>query len=226
LELPQLTSSGFGTVYKLMPETKKGVARIPVPPRNRTGASEPISKETVGAEERLTQAAPSGGARMLMSDRAAKPDPLTVPLIGLLLAFSVISLILQMLIAFSWSVRRWLKAQHKDSSLMSTESVTHLDETTFDQAVSATNVPILVDFWATWCGPCRMIAPVLDVIALEQGNAVRIAKVDVDNNPALSNRFGIRNIPTMLFFKSGEVKDQVVGLTSKADLVSRLNALK
>ena len=84
-----------------MPETKKGVARIPVPPRNRTVASEPISKETVGAEERLTQVAPSGGARMLMSDRAAKRDPLTVPLIGLLLAFSVISLILQMLIAFS-----------------------------------------------------------------------------------------------------------------------------
>jgi thioredoxin 1 len=71
-----------------------------------------------------------------------------------------------------------------------------------------------------------MIAPVLDEIAKEQGNAVRIVKVDVDNNPVLSNRFGIRNIPTMLFVKRGEVKDQVVGLTSKADLISRLNALK
>ena len=109
---------------------------------------------------------------------------------------------------------------------MSTASAIHLDETTFDQTVSDSNVPILVDFWATWCGPCRMIAPVLEEIAEEQADAVRIVKVDVDNNLELSNRCEIRNIPTLLFFKGGEVKDQVVGLTSKADLVSRLNALK
>jgi thioredoxin 1 len=71
-----------------------------------------------------------------------------------------------------------------------------------------------------------MIAPVLDEIASEQGEKVRVAKVDVDNNPTLSNRFGIRNIPTLLIFKSGEVKDQVVGLTSKSDLVSRLSKVK
>jgi thioredoxin 1 len=105
-------------------------------------------------------------------------------------------------------------------------SVIHLDEATFDQALTDSNVTVLVDFWATWCAPCRMIAPVLEEIAEEQAEAVRIVKVDADNNPELSNRFGIRNIPALLFFKGGELKDQVVGLTSKADLISRLNALK
>ena len=109
---------------------------------------------------------------------------------------------------------------------MPTPSVIHLNEATFDQAVSDSDVPILVDFWAPWCGPCRMIAPVLEEIAEEQADAVRIVKVDVDNNPELSNRFRIRNIPTLLFFKGGELKDHVVGLASKADLISRLNALK
>ena len=109
---------------------------------------------------------------------------------------------------------------------ISSPSVIHLDEGTFDQALRDSNVPVLVDFWATWCAPCRMIAPVLEEIAEEQTEAVRIVKVDADNNPELSNRFGIRNIPTLLFFKGGELKDQVIGLTSKADLISRLNALK
>ena len=109
---------------------------------------------------------------------------------------------------------------------ISTQPVIHLDEATFDQVLSDSDVPILVDFWATWCGPCRMIVPVIEEIAAEQAEAVRIVKVDVDNNPELSNRFGIRYIPTLLFFKGGELKDRVVGLTSKADLISRLNALK
>lgn len=109
---------------------------------------------------------------------------------------------------------------------ISSPSFIHLDKGTFDQALRDSNVPVLVDFWATWCAPCRMIAPVLEEIAEEQAEAVRIVKVDADNNPELSNRFGIRNIPALLFFKGGELKDQVVGLTSKADLISRLNALK
>jgi len=109
---------------------------------------------------------------------------------------------------------------------MSTASVTHLDETSFDQTISKSTVPVLVDFWATWCGPCQMIAPVLDEIAKEQGDSVKIVKVDVGNNSALASRFNIQNIPTLLFFKDGEIKDNIVGLTSKADLISRLTALK
>ena len=123
-----------------------------------------------------------------------------------------------------WQYTDFLPITMKNS--ISTSSVTHLDEATFDQVLSQSNVPILVDFWATWCGPCRMIAPVLEEIAEEQAEAVRVVKVDVDNNPELSNRFGIRNIPTLLFFKGGELKDKVVGLAGKADLISRLNTLK
>ena len=104
-------------------------------------------------------------------------------------------------------------------------SIIELDESNFDQRISESPVPILVDFFASWCGPCRMISPVLDEIAKEQGDVVKIAKVDVDNSPNLTSRFGIREVPTLVFFKGGEVKDQVVGLTGKADLISRLKTL-
>ena len=104
-------------------------------------------------------------------------------------------------------------------------SVIHLDESDFYRMIVESPVPILVDFSAAWCGPCRMIARVLDEIAQEQGDIGKIAKVDVDKTPNLTSRFGIRNIPTLLFFKGGEVKDKVVGLTSKADLICRLKTL-
>ena len=105
------------------------------------------------------------------------------------------------------------------------ESLIHLNESNLDQTISQSPVPILVHFSASWCDPCRMIAPVLDEIAKEQRDVVKIARVDVDDSPSLSSRFAIRRVPTLLFFKGGEVRDQVVGLTSKAVLISRLKTL-
>jgi thioredoxin len=104
-------------------------------------------------------------------------------------------------------------------------SLIHLNESNFHQTISQSPVPILVHFSASWCDPCRMIAPVLDEIAKEQRDVVKIARVDVDNSPSLSSRFAIRRVPTLLFFKGGELSDQVVGLTSKAVLISRLKTL-
>jgi thioredoxin 1 len=104
-------------------------------------------------------------------------------------------------------------------------SIIDLEESNFDQTITGSPVPILVDFFASWCGSCRMIAPLLDEIAQEHGGKLKIARVDVDNSPRFILRFAIRNIPTLVFFKDGEVKDQVVGLTTKAELISRLKTL-
>jgi thioredoxin 1 len=104
-------------------------------------------------------------------------------------------------------------------------SIIDLDESNFDQMISGSPVPILVDFFASWCRPCRTIVPVLDEIAKEQGGNLKIARVDVDNSPRFIVRFRILNIPTLAFFQDGELKDQVVGLTTKAELISRLKTL-
>ncbi len=108
---------------------------------------------------------------------------------------------------------------------MASENVINLTEANFDQEIANASTPILVDFWATWCGPCKMIAPILDEIANEKGDAVKVAKVDVDQNQAIAARYGVRAIPTLLFIKDGEVKEQVVGMTSKKDLLAKLDAL-
>ncbi|HEX8678894.1 MAG TPA: thioredoxin [Chthoniobacterales bacterium] len=100
-----------------------------------------------------------------------------------------------------------------------------IDENNFEAEVTKSDKPVLVDFWAEWCGPCKMIAPVLDEIAKEKGSAVKVAKVNIDNNQNLSFRFNVRAIPTLLFFKNGQVVDQVTGMTSKKDLLGRLEAI-
>jgi thioredoxin 1 len=104
-------------------------------------------------------------------------------------------------------------------------NVVTITDSNFVQEVVQSASPVVVDFWADWCHPCKMIAPILDEIANEKNGAVKIAKVDVNDNPELSARFGVRSIPTLLFFKNGEVKDQVIGATTKKELVSRIDAL-
>jgi thioredoxin 1 len=100
-----------------------------------------------------------------------------------------------------------------------------LDDSNFEKEVTQSNQTVLVDFWAPWCGPCKMIAPLLDEIATEKAGSVKVAKVNVDENQSLSVKYNVRAIPALLFFKNGQLRDQVVGMTTRQDLIGRLDAL-
>lgn len=108
---------------------------------------------------------------------------------------------------------------------MENSTVIKLDESNFDRELTQDDKPVIVDFWAEWCGPCKMIAPLLDEIAREKAGAVKVAKVNVDESQSLSFKYNIRAIPALLFFKNGQLRDQVTGVTSKRDLLNRLDAL-
>lgn len=108
---------------------------------------------------------------------------------------------------------------------MASENVVELNDSNFDTVVSGAAEPLLVDFWAPWCAPCRMLTPVVEEIAGENAGKFKVTKVNVDESPAVSEKFGIRSIPTLLFFKAGVKRDQTVGVLGKAEIVRRLEAL-
>ena len=108
---------------------------------------------------------------------------------------------------------------------MADATTVHLTEQNFDEVLSRQQGVMMVDFWAEWCGPCRAVSPLLEDLAKESGGKVTLAKVNVDENPGLAARYGIRSIPTILFVKQGKVADQVIGAVPRAKLREKLDAL-
>ena len=100
-----------------------------------------------------------------------------------------------------------------------------VNDNNFDEVVLKSDIPVVVDFWAEWCGPCRMIAPIIDEISKEYSGKALVTKCDVDDSPSVAAQFGIRNIPTVLFFKNGKVADKQVGAVSKKNFADKLDAI-
>lgn len=95
----------------------------------------------------------------------------------------------------------------------------------FNSEVLKSDTPVLIDFWAVWCGPCRMIAPIVEELAIEYSGKLKVGKLDVDNNQQTSINYGVRSIPTLLIFKDGQLKDTIIGAVPKAQIVQRLKSV-
>jgi thioredoxin 1 len=108
---------------------------------------------------------------------------------------------------------------------MATAAVIQASKASFASDVLESDVPVVVDFWAEWCGPCKMLGPVLDEIATEKAGTVRIVKVNVDEEPDLAVEYGITNIPALFFFKDGELKHKALGVQPKSEIIKRLTAM-
>jgi len=104
------------------------------------------------------------------------------------------------------------------------ENVVHTSDDAFEADVLGSDQAVLVDFWAEWCGPCKMIAPILDEIADEYADKLKVVKLDIDSNPAVPRRFGVRGIPTLMIFKAGEVEATKVGAVSKSQLAAFIDS--
>lgn len=100
-----------------------------------------------------------------------------------------------------------------------------VNDSNFEELVIKSDKPVIVDFWAEWCGPCRMIAPIIEEISREYEGKAVVTKCDVDNSPVVASKYSIRNIPTVLFFKNGKIADKQVGAVPKSNFVAKLNAL-
>lgn len=105
---------------------------------------------------------------------------------------------------------------------MASEAIVQLDDASFEAEVISSDKPVLVDFWAPWCGPCKALAPVIEEISSEYVDKIKVGKVNVDENPEISMKFGIRSIPTLIVFKNGEVQDQIIGAVPKSEIENAL----
>jgi len=105
------------------------------------------------------------------------------------------------------------------------EGVLEIDDSSFEAQVLQSEIPVLVDFWAPWCGPCKAIAPTVEALAKEFGNKIKFAKCNVDENPITPGKYSIRAIPTLIFFNKGEVANQITGMVAKAKLEDAINKL-